>query len=182
MVKAQNAYAIALTFSEKIENLFDRLRTDYQQDTDYIIVPHITLVYQFAPVFTLFQVNEQLEKVAKNTRQFDIILNDIKFFENGNRVAYVALQYTRPVRKLHTDIIKSLDGLIKEIRTDGEYDFERFVPHVTIGGKIPANKLPGIKKRYSRYFIHYEEKITHFCLFTDEKGSWKRLRVFNLAE
>ncbi|MHB8105556.1 MAG: 2'-5' RNA ligase family protein [Dehalococcoidales bacterium] len=181
MVKGENTYAIALTFSEKIENMFDRLRTDYQQDIEYTIVPHITLVYPFAPVFTLFQVNEQLEKVAKRTRQFSIILNGIKFFENGNRVAYAALQYTRPVKKLHTDIVKSLDGLIKELRTDEKYNPERLIPHVTIGGKIPANKFPGIKKRFSRIKLHYEDDITFFSLFIVEKGSWNRTRVFNLA-
>jgi len=182
MVKTTNTYAIALTFSENIDNLFERLRTDYQQDIAYTIVPHITLVNTFAPVFSVFQVNEQLEKVAKRTRQFEVILNSIKFFENGNKVVYAALQYTRPVKKLQTDIVKSLDGLIKEWRTDEKYTPEKLVPHVTIGGKIPANKFPAIKKRFSRITLHYEEQITFFSLFTVENGNWTRTRVFNLVE
>jgi 2'-5' RNA ligase len=181
MRKGENSYAIVLTFSNEIENIFNKLRANFQQYIDYTIVPHITLVYPFAPVFSLYQVNEQLDKVAKRTKQFNIMLNGIKFFENGNKVVYAALQNRRAVKKLHTDIIKSLDGLIKELRTDGKFNLEYFTPHVTIGEKIPAAKFPGIKKRFSRYKLHYEDKITCFGLFVEEKGDWERMRVFELA-
>jgi 2'-5' RNA ligase len=175
-------YAVVLTFSGEIEKVFSKLRADYQQYINYTIVPHITLVYPFVPVFSLYKVNEQLEKVAKRTKQFSITLNRIEFFEAGNNVAYAAIQNRRAVRKLHTDIIKSLDGLIKEWDTDGKFNLEKFVPHVTIGEKIPVGVFPDIKKRLSKYKLHYEDNITEFSLFSEEKGDWQINRIFKLTE
>jgi 2'-5' RNA ligase len=181
MAEAKKTYAVTLTFSEETAEKINGLRTEYQELTDYVIDPHITLVYPFMPVFSLFRVNEQLDKVARRTKQFSITLNGIEFFENGNNVVYAALENRRPVKKLHTDIIKSLEGLIKEWRTDGKFNLEKFVPHVTIGEHIPDNIFPEIKKQYSKYWIHYEEKITRFILFSEKDGIWERKRVFKLV-
>jgi 2'-5' RNA ligase len=177
-----NTYAVALVLSDNTADKLNELRTDYQQVMDYMITPHITLVYPFSPVFSLFQINEQLEKVAKKNKQFNIILNGIKFFENGNNVVYAALRNIGPVKELHMEIFSSLEGLIKEWRTDVDYNLERYVPHVTIGTKIPDRIFPDIKKRYSRLKIHSEDTITHFSLFSEKKGDWERKRVYELAE
>jgi 2'-5' RNA ligase len=174
-------YAVVLTFCGDIEIALNKLRSDYQQYMGYTIVPHITLVKPFAPVFSLFRVIEQLEKVARQTRQFNITLHGIEFFENGNNVAYAAIEKKRAVKKLHTDIIRSLDGLIKEWYTDGQYNLEKFVPHVTIGERIPAALFPDIKKRLSKYRLHYQDNVTEFGLFSEENGAWQLNRVFQLA-
>jgi len=181
MPDEKRTYAVVLTFNGEIEEVFGRLREDYQQYINYTIVPHITLVYPFVPVFSLFRVIEQLERAAKQTKQFNITLNRIEFFENGNNVAYAAIQHRRAVKKLHTDIIKSLDGLIKEWHTDGRFNLEKFVPHVTIGERIPAAVFPDIKKRLSSYRLHYEDTITEFSLFSEENGDWEINRVFTLS-
>jgi 2'-5' RNA ligase len=181
VAKTKNTYAIALTFSEKTAEKINNLRTDYQEFSDYVIDPHITLVYPFSPVFSLFLIYEQLEKIAKRTKQFSVVLNGIEFFENGNNVVYAALENRRTVKKLHTDIITSLEGLIKEWRTDGNFNLEMFVPHVTIGEHIPDSLFPDIKKQYSKYWIHYEEKITSFTFFHEKEGIWEKKRVFELA-
>jgi 2'-5' RNA ligase len=181
MKKAKDSYAIVLTFSEDIENVFSKMRSRFQQYLDYTIVPHITLVYPFAPVFTLLQINEQLDKIAKHTRQFSITLNKIKYFEKENKVVYAALQNRQPVKKLHTDIVKSLDGLVKEIDTDGRYNLENYVPHVTIGSHLPDRVFKNVKNRFARYRIRYVDKITYFSLFAEENGDWERVRVFNLS-
>ena len=181
MTETKKTYAVTLTFSEETAEKINGLRTEYQELTEYTIVPHITLVYPFSPVFSLFQINEQLEKVARRTKPFNIALNGIEFFENGNNVVYAALENRRPVKKLHIDIIKSLEGLIKELRTDGKFNLEKFVPHVTIGEHIPDNIFPDIKKQYSKCWIHYEEKITRFILFSEKEGIWERKRVYELG-
>ncbi len=181
MPDERRTYAVAMTFNEKIDKVFSRLREDYQEYINHTIVPHLTLVYPFAPVFSLFRVIEQLDKVARRTKPFDITLNKIEFFETGNNVAYAAVQHRRTVKKLHTDIIKSLDGLIKEWNTDGRFNLEKFVPHVTIGVNIPAAVFPDIKKRLSKYRFHYADHITEFSLFSEENGSWKINRVFQLS-
>jgi 2'-5' RNA ligase len=181
MAEAKKTYAVALVLSDKIADKLSKLRTDYQQVMDYVIIPHITLVYNFSPVFSLFQINEQLEKVAKRYEQFNINLNGIGFFENGNNVVYAALENMRPVKKLHSDIFRSLESLIKEWHTDADYNLEKYVPHVTIGAKIPDDIFPEIKKKYSRYRLNYEDTITHFSLFSEKRGTWERKRVYKLA-
>jgi len=180
-MEAKKAYAVALVLSEKTAGKLNNLRTDYQQEMDYLIVPHLTLVYPFSPVFSLFQINEQLEKVARRHEQFSITLSGIKFFENGNNVAYAALENIKPVKKLHTDISKSLESFIQYWNTDADYNFEKYVPHVTIGAKIPDNIFPEIKRKYARYRFHYEEIVMQFSLFSEKKGTWERKRVYKLA-
>jgi len=181
MARKEKIYSIDLTFSEDIEKVLSKMRRDFQQYIDYVIVPHITLVYPFAPVFSLYQIYEQLEKVAKHTRQFDITLKGIKYFENENKVVYAAIQDRRRVKKLHTDIIRALDGFIKETQTDGKFNLDNYIPHVTIGSHIPDNVFKSIKQRFSRYKLHFEDKITYINLFAEDKGNWERTKVFELA-
>ena len=181
MARKERTYAIVLTFSEDIENVLSKMRRDFQQFIDYIIVPHITLVYPFAPVFSMYQIYEQLGKVAKRTEPFDITLKGIKYFDDGNNVVYAAIKNRQPVKKLHTDIVKSLDGYIKETETDGKYNLDSYIPHVTIGTNIPDKVFEKIKIRFAKYRLHFEDKITFINLFTEHKGIWERKRVFELT-
>jgi 2'-5' RNA ligase len=182
MAEAKKTYAIALVLSEKTAEKLDGLRTDYQQENDYVINPHLTLAYPFSPVFSLFQINEQLDKVAGRHQQFNITLSSIGFFENGNNVFYAALENIKPVKKLHTDIFKSLADFIQYWNIDADYNLEKYVPHVTIGAKIPDKIFPEIKKKYSRYRFNFEETVTQFSLFSEKKGIWERKRVYKLVE
>ena len=182
MAEAKKTYAVALVLSDKTADKLNTLRTDYQQEMDYMITPHITLVYPFSPVFSLFQINEQLEKVARRHEQFNIILNHIGFFENGSNVFYAALHNVRPVKNLHMDIFGSLEGLIKEWHPDSDYNMEKYIPHVTIGARIPDIIFPDIKKKYAAYSIHCEETIKRFILFSEKNGIWERKRVYELAK
>ncbi|MGD0794746.1 MAG: 2'-5' RNA ligase family protein [Dehalococcoidales bacterium] len=181
MAKGKNDCAVVLTFSPDIENTLSRLCEEYLIYIDYKIVPHLTLIYPFTPVFSLYKVNEQLEKVAKQTKQFNITLNGINYFEDDSNVAYAAIENKRAVKKLHIDLISSLEGLIKEQYTDGKYNLDRFVPHVTIGNKIPDEIFLEIKKKLLKYRLHFEDNITDFSLFAEIKGAWQRKRVFELT-
>jgi len=177
----RRTYAVALTFSEEVEKRLTTLGEDYLQYKKYTIIPHLTLLYPFAPVFSLFRVKEQLERVAKRTVEFNIILNGIEYFEGEHNVAYAAIENKRAVKKLHADIIESLDGLIKEWYTDGKYNLENFIPHVTIINNIPSRILPDVKKRFSRRKLRYENKIAGFSLFAELSGDWQISRVFNFS-
>ena len=174
-------YAIALILSTQTAEKLNKLRTDYQEANNYSVNPHITLVYPFSPVFSLFQVNEQLDKVARRHKQFNVILNHIAFFENGNNVVYAALHNNRTVKSLHMDIFRSLEGLIQEWNIEADYNLEKYVPHVTIGAKIPDNVFPVVKKQYSTYRIYSEDVINRFVLFSEINGNWERKRVFELT-
>ncbi len=181
MVPSSKIYAVVLTFPDDIEGVISRLITNYEQYFNHSIVPHMTLVYPFTPVFSLYRVYEQLEKVAKETPPFNITLNRIKYFEGENNVAYAALENKRIVKKLHIDLTKALEGLIKERSIDSKYTLERFMPHVTLGSGIPDDVLPELQKKLARYYLHYDNYITEFSLFTEIDGAWQRKRVFELT-
>jgi 2'-5' RNA ligase len=179
--ETKRTFAVALTFPETVEDKLLRLGEDYRDYMRYEIVPHMTLVYPFVPVFSLFLVKEQLENVARRTSQFKIVLNGIEYFEGEHNVAYAALESKRSVRKLHADIIRSLDGLIKELDTDGIYNFENFIPHVTIANGVPVKILELMKKRLSGYALRYEHKVADFSLFEEENHNWRINQVFDLT-
>jgi poly(A) polymerase len=174
-------FAVALIFPEAMEKRINRLSEDYRQYMKYDLVPHLTLVYPFVPVFSLFPLKEQLEKVARRTAPFNIALNRIDYFEGEHNVAYAALEKKRAVKNLHADIIKSLDGLIKEWNADGRYNLENFIPHVTIADKIPLKIFAEIKRRLSGYAFRYEHRVADFSLLEEESGSWLINQVFELT-
>jgi 2'-5' RNA ligase len=178
-IESKKVYAVFITFSGKIEQVLGRLRADYQPYIDDAILPHVTLVYSFLPVFSLFKVLEQLDAVARRTPPFTINLNGIKFFEGAHNVAYAALENKQALKALHADMVKSLEGLIKPWHTQGTY-LERFTPHVTIWNRIPPNVFPAVRNRLSRYTLRYQDEITDFSLFVEENGVWELSRVFQL--
>jgi RNA 2',3'-cyclic 3'-phosphodiesterase len=173
-------YAVALTFPEDIEAVISKLFSKYEQYFNRFIVPHITLIYPFAPVFSLYRVYEALEKAAKETSPFEITLNRIKYFEGGKNVVYAALEHKNAVKKLHIDLSKALEGLIKERSIDSRYVLERFMPHVTLASHIPADVLPELQLKLSRFNMHYTNYVTEFSLFSEVEGAWDRKRAFEL--
>ena len=181
MAESKNLYGIFLTFNSNIEKVFNRLHENFERYFNLPAAPHLTLMYPFVPVFSLFMVNEQLEKVARRTKAFNIVLDGIKFFENESNVIYAAVENKRAVKKLHMDIAGALEGLVQDWRIDAKYNLERFIPHVTIGNKIPDDIFPDLKKRLSRYGLHFEDIITEFSLYAETDGIWQPKRVFKLA-
>ena len=175
-------YAVALTFPSEVDELLSRLREIYNQYIGYTIKPHLTLVYPFVPQVDITIIKEKLKAVAKRTKPFTLVLNGIEYFEGANNVAYAANENKQPVIDLHIDIISPLKELIKEEYTNGQYNLERFTPHVTIGGQIPDEIFPTIKKKFSDYDIHHEIEIVSFVLFSSgEDAIWKPACVFELS-
>jgi len=181
MVPSSKIYAVVLTFPDDIEAVISKLLINFEQYFNHSIVPHMTLIYPFTPVFSLYRVYEQLEKVAKETKPFNITLNRIKYFEGENNVAYAALENKRIVKKLHIDLTKALEGLVKERSIDARYTLERFMPHVTIGSRIPDDVLPELRQKLSRFHLYYTNYVTEFSLFIEIDGAWQRKRVFELT-
>ena len=94
--------------------------------------------------------------MAKETPPFNITLNRIKYFEGENNVAYAALENKRIVKKLHIDLTKALEGLVKERSIDSKYTLERFMPHVTLASRLPDDYCRSFKIKLARYYLHYD--------------------------
>ncbi|HTY81216.1 MAG TPA: 2'-5' RNA ligase family protein [Dehalococcoidales bacterium] len=174
-------YAVVITFPENIDTLINKLLANYEEYMRHDIVPHMTLIYPFTPVFSLYRLYEALEKVAKATPPIEITLNRIKYFEGENNVAYAALEHRQTVKKLHIDLMKALEGLIKERAIDSRFILERFMPHVTLASRIPDDIFPELQLKLSRFHLHYTNQITEFSLFSEVEGAWQRKRAFELT-
>lgn len=175
------SYAVALTFPAGIETELNRLREKYNRYVNYHIPPHVTLMYPFKLSTDLTVTKERLESVASRTRPFVLELDGVEYFEETNNVAYVAIKNKRPVVDLHTDIVRSLQGLV-----EGEYEeyiFERFTPHMTIAESIPNEVFPVIKKELSGYTLNRNINIDSFVLFSSGNDAvWKPETIFRLSE
>jgi 2'-5' RNA ligase len=132
------------------------------------------------PITLLEYVYEKLEIVAKNAKPFTLVFDGIEYFEGANNVAYVSISNQTPVKELHRNLNNSLKGLIQEAYNQ-KFINDHFIPHMTIGEKIPGTIFPDVKKRFTGYKISHESEISDFSLFCGENGKWQVMRVFNLT-
>lgn len=174
-------YTVILTFPKEVERKLKKLREKYNKYTSYSIDPHITLKQPFSPTVDFAIIDKKLKAIAKRTRPFVLILNGIEYFEGTNNVVYAAIKNKKSVVDLHSDIVRSLRGLVKE-KYKEEYELGRFLPHATIGEEIPDKVFPVIKKELSSYSLKYKIKINSFNLYiAGKKEIWKPVGVFKFS-
>ena len=149
---------------------------------NYSFVPHITLVYPFLPADGIESVIARLEMVAVNTRPFRLTLEGIEYFQTINNVAYIAIKEKELLQALVSDIIKSIKDVITGYYAEKEYDANHYIPHMTIGEKIPAHIFPEVKKRFAGYRIDREIEVKNFSLAGENNGLWEQLRTFKLEK
>ena len=170
---------VALTFPEDVRRVLDRLRERHNRYVSYSIEPHVTLKFPFAVTCELDLIEDRLTAVAGRTRSFTMVLNGVAFFEEREKVAYVAIEDPGPVVRLHTEVVRSLQGLTKD---EGEYELEGFIPHATIAAAIPDEVFPAVKRSLSGLKLRHSVEVTSFSLLTAEKdGVWTPARVFRLS-
>lgn len=181
-VKYMNFYTVILTFPKNVEEELKKLRRKYNKYTSYSIDPHITLKQPFRPIVASAIIDKKLRAVAERTKPFNLILNRIEYFEGANNVAYAAIKNKKSVIGLHTDIVRSLKGLVKE-KYKEEFELEKFLPHATISEEIPNKAFPVIKKELSSYKLKHKIKIDFFSLyFEGKKEIWKPAGVFKFSK
>ena len=176
-------YAIVLTFSDEVAKALNELREliKYKQYVSYTIEPHLTLKQPFIPEINLTIINERLRVIAERTRPFTLVMNEIGYFEGVNNVAYAAVENKQMVIELHTDIVHTLEGLVKQEGAE-KYELERFTPHTSIGESIPDGAFPTIKKMLSGNKLGLECEISAFALYSGTwDGAWGPVSVFKLS-
>ena len=176
-------HAIVLTFPDEVARVLSELRelVKHQQYVSYRIEPHLTLKQPFMPDVDITVINERLRAVAERTMPFTLVINGIEYFEETNNVAYAAVENKQPVIELHTNIVHTLNGLVKQEDTE-TYEVERFTPHVTIAESIPEDVFPSISEALSDYELHLECEISAFALYSGTwDGAWEPVSVFKLS-
>ncbi|MFA5308276.1 MAG: 2'-5' RNA ligase family protein [Dehalococcoidales bacterium] len=180
MGETKDAYAVALIFNGEVEKALAGLHRDFQQYVTYTLVPHITLVYPFTPAGGIESVIHRLDDIGKSHRPFRLTLEGIKYFETVNNVAYVAVKEQEALKAFVDTIVKSIRGVITGYYAEKDYDPAHYIPHLTIGEKIPHDVFPEVKKRFADYPISHECEITRFTLAGEADGQWETLKVFRL--
>ncbi|MCK5285632.1 MAG: 2'-5' RNA ligase family protein [Candidatus Pacebacteria bacterium] len=87
-----NSYLITINPSKNINEIVNKYRNKYAKFTTYKISPHITIY----PPFYLKQISEKeilnlLKSSLKDVNNFSLNFNSIKYFEEGNNVAFLLL-------------------------------------------------------------------------------------------
>lgn len=176
-------YAVIITLRGKANKEIAILREQYNKYVNYIIVPHITLLYPISLKNDLTAVCTKLAEVAQQTKPFVIELNGVQYFEGQNNVAYVAIEKRQSVVDLHYHINRALSQAIIN-NTNQPYTYKQFTPHVTIAELIPTNLFPSIKMELSKLVLRYRVRIDFFSLFSAEQNktweTWKQGQVFKL--
>jgi 2'-5' RNA ligase len=174
-------YTVVLTIQKEAREELKKLRVRYNKYESSSIDPHITLKQPFELLVDLDIINEKLEEIAKETEPFNITPDGVKYFEGENNVAYVSFKDVSQVAALHKKIVYSLRGLVRE-KYDEEFELDKFLPHITIGEKIPKGTLPLVKKELSTYNISNEIKVEFFSVYSaDEREIWEEYKVFNFS-
>jgi 2'-5' RNA ligase len=177
----KKAYAIALTFPGEMEILMSRLREAFRPHLRSALVPHITLVYAFLPAKSMESVINELQAVASKTPPFRLTLEGIEYFQTVNNVAYIAIKNKETVKAFMNEIVLAIRNDITGYYAGDEYHPDHYIPHMTIGEKIPGHVLPEVKKRFAGYDIHREIEVTEFALAGESAGLWQQLQTFKLS-
>lgn len=175
-------YAVVLTFPEDITDELENLRKQYNKSA-YEIVPHITLKMPFSLSTDLPRVIKTLDNVSFKTKEFDVEMNGLGYFENSiNGVIYVALKDAVETSSLHKQIVFGLKDYIKDIE-EPKFELDNYIPHATIGERIPKKDVEQCKLELSNYNPRYKIRINSFSLFSSKDNhKWQLVKKFNLQQ
>jgi 2'-5' RNA ligase len=172
------ALGIGLLFPEHVSKKIDEFRIRYGNPRVRAVVPHITLKQPFSTTVEIGIILERLQHVAEKTPPFSVLLKRFEYFETERTMAYIAIDDAKPVSNLHSQIVHALHGL-----TEGgdEYEFDRFIPHITINDEIPKDRLSSFKSELATYEFSMEAILDTFVLFANDGTGWKHIHTFHLT-
>jgi len=175
-----DVYTVVITFPTEIEDELKILRKNYNVHADTEITPHTTLKQPFFLKGTLDAVLHDLWEVAGITNQFSLEFDGLKYFEGENNVVYASFKEKEQVASLHAEIVNALKGMVEE-KYKEERELDKFIPHATIGERIPDEEFIKVKQELSEYSLSKKFLVDSFELLksTDETG-WKLLEEYQL--
>ena len=172
-----NSYLITINPSKEVTDIVDRYRNKYAKFTTYKIPPHITIY----PPFYLNKIseNEVLRLLAflKKINGFCLNFNSVKYFEEGNNVAFFAPDKKSAVllKKIFLKVVEKLRNKVKDVYDDYKLSVECFNPHLTISERILDNEFQKIKKELNKINENLVFKCEFLCLYKQEPKS----RIWN---
>ncbi|SFT04501.1 2'-5' RNA ligase family protein [Marininema halotolerans] len=165
-------YGIAIFPEKKIQDIANSYRKRY--DPHYALIPpHITLKEPFEfDESRLQDATQHLELVSRETAPFETLLHKVSTFHPTTNVLYLAVQENESILTLHEQV------------NSGELFHERsyqFIPHITIGQKLPADEIHDIYGRLRMVNVKLTIRVDRFhLLYQLENGSWTIYQTFLL--
>jgi 2'-5' RNA ligase len=166
-------FGIAVFPQKHVQDVANSYRKRY--DPHYTLIPpHITLLEKFEmPEEQVEQAVSKLESIAKETPAFRIRLHKVSNFYPASNTVYLAVENSEPLVNLHNKIKKALGPL------ESPYEF---IPHLTIGQKLPQDELHDIYSSLKMKTFDLETKIDRFhLLYQLENESWNIYQSFLLS-
>ena len=166
----QKRFIIVLTLPEQIERELQPLREKYDRKNSNKIIPHVTLRRPFLIKTKLEQIEARLEEIARNTKEFKVMLKGVEIFTNPKRVVYVTVEETAVLRKLYVDITTFLNHSTESFDSINY----QFTPHVTLGSDLTQEEFQKVQEELADFHLDYKFTVRSFGLFEfDENNIWQ---------
>jgi 2'-5' RNA ligase len=179
---AVNSYSVSLIFGGEVEQTFRRLRREVESCAVCPRQPHITLIYDFLPADSLDGIVERLGDLSKRLKPFRLELEGIKYFNTVNNVAYVGVKNREKVDELITAMVESIKDAVTGYYAQKEYSLQHHMPHLTIGEKIPGDRLEEIQSKLAGYNVSHACEVREFYLAGETDGEWQIIKKFVFGE
>ncbi|MBU1046819.1 2'-5' RNA ligase family protein [Patescibacteria group bacterium] len=176
-----NSYLITIDPPKNISGRIDIYRKKYGKFTTYKIPPHVTIF----PPFYLNRVSEKeilelLRISLLNLSKVSLTFDSVKYFENGNNVAFFAPDKNSDVliRQIFLNILKDLRNKVKDVYDEYKMTVEDFDPHLTIAEKIPDSEFKKIKNELKNIEESFVFNCNSVCLYKQEVKSriWNKVK------
>ena len=137
-------------------------------------MPHITLIYPFAPESDFGFAAEELAPVCKGIRPFDVELATFGVFNHGKgyHTIWLAPEPKEPLGDLHAEVWTAMSW-----EDDFKPGIERFEPHLSIGqtrGTVNTVKL--LEELQANWTpIHFRVLAVHLVSRTNRPGDAFRI-------
>lgn len=141
-----------------------------------LISPHLTVKEAFeATEDQLPEIENQLSSIAEHIQPFSIQVNKVSHFYPTNNVIYFSVEESPELNDLFTKIHSS-----ELLQHERHY---AFVPHITIGQKLPGDELHDIYGRLRTEKLDYTIPVQEFHLVKQlEDRTWVIQKTFSLAK
>ncbi|MCM8711142.1 2'-5' RNA ligase family protein [Clostridium sp. SYSU_GA19001] len=163
----------ALVFHEKlVEDVCSKFQVKRQR-----LPAHFTIKAPFETE-NIHEVEKLTEEFCKNTKAFEILVEDFGHF--GNAVVYMDVKPSKNAVKVHDDYIDVLKNIAWLDWKQNEGKGRVF--HCTVVSKLPSYKFQSIWQYVSRFQFHFSTYFNNISILLWEKNKWITYREFELKK
>jgi 2'-5' RNA ligase len=166
-------YFLGIGFEKKTQEFLNQLKKNSSGQRPLSAPAHITLIPPF------FVENEEkmvagFVKWATTQESFDLELEKVgSFLQKKYGTVFLWPQKAEEIKKLYSSLIRNFDWLPK---------MKNFVPHLTIGQKVPLERVKEVKEVLRMKEIKIKTKVEGIWIYVKEEGEvWKEWERLNFG-